>query len=502
MSVFSILIFLWSCALVLAAPQVVFPRLLEERSEDGEMFLRISDDLTLTLQKSSVAAPSLRVISFENGQEFTEFHNGVDIESSLYHDPKKLAAVSLTKQDSGIEVEGVVGPYMRIEPSPTRERSDDGLFAHVLHEIPRTALLDESIYAVTNVSRSDVVERTYNRNRRVPSAVQVEVFIVVDTYHSRKFPSTSKLLRYLCVMMVTANIRFAEARDPAVQLIITGMEKSQNEPYLTNKGGILSGQVMLMDLRAYAEKRKRTYGEPDIVFLVTGRDTYTIKDGKVERNLAGVAYLAGFCTNLFAGYAEDTPGVYNGIHTLTHEIGHLLGASHDGAGDETTDPNRPNSLSCSWELGHLMSYIDKNYLHHYFSGCSLAQIRYTVRLRTMACWMVKAKQVYNVTQDYPGMIINQQAYCQKLYPFEKNVTADLKTPALKSLCKVRCLFMRYTKETWGGRVSWAWRQYQVFRAALEYTTCDADKVCIQGRCVPKPTKGSITTPEGSNKTAQ
>lgn len=163
-----------------------------------------------------------------------------------------------------------------------------------------------------------------------------------------------------------------------------------------------------------------------------------------------------------------------------------LGASHDGTGAETSDPQRPTSLSCSWHTGYLMSYIKKNYLHHVFSGCSLAQMRYTLRRLTVSCWTVKAKKVYNVTRDYPGMVMNITEYCKKSFPFERNVTSDPSTPALKSTCNVRCLFKRFIKVTRMGKEVWEWTLHQSFISALEYTRCAEGKVCIQGRCVTPP----------------
>ncbi|KAH6924349.1 hypothetical protein HPB50_016128 [Hyalomma asiaticum] len=37
----------------------------------------------------------------------------------------------------------------------------------------------------------------------------------------------------------------------------------------------------------------------------------------------GIAYVSGICTRFYVGLGEDAPGVFTGVHTVTHEIGHL-----------------------------------------------------------------------------------------------------------------------------------------------------------------------------------
>ncbi|XP_049274636.1 uncharacterized protein LOC119402510 [Rhipicephalus sanguineus] len=85
--------------------RVVYPRLLEERSSDGGMMVKVHDDLTLNLRKGSVAARELRVLTEENGRLVTRFYNGEDIERNLYEDEKNIASVMVTKTGNGVRME-------------------------------------------------------------------------------------------------------------------------------------------------------------------------------------------------------------------------------------------------------------------------------------------------------------------------------------------------------------------------------------------------------------
>ncbi|KAH8030283.1 hypothetical protein HPB51_006715 [Rhipicephalus microplus] len=95
-------------------PRLVYPRLLEERSADGRMVMHLHDQLTLNLRKASVAARNFRVLEQEDGREVTHF-------------------------------EGVVGPRHRIEPVHTMERSEEGLIAHMIHEIEMKDMHDIAV---------------------------------------------------------------------------------------------------------------------------------------------------------------------------------------------------------------------------------------------------------------------------------------------------------------------------------------------------------------------
>lgn len=451
--------------------------------------MHIKDGLTLRLKKSLVAAPELRVVSFKDGKEVTNTYKGNEIQETIYHDAEKLAAVSLVRSNGRVEVEGVVGPHHRIEPVGSMERSQDGQMAHLLHEIEKADFFDDPSppSRIVSATRRDVLGRKADTKRsKVPDSVLVEIFFVLDSYHHIKFNNESALLRYLCIMIATVNIRLEETRKPTVQLAITGMERSPigREQYLAERGNQINSKKTLANLRNYAYYKKVTYRYPDLVFLLTGRDAYAIIDGKKNVGLAGQAYLCGICTTEFVGLVEDKPGSYSGIHTLAHELGHSLGASHDGSGIDTQDIHRPDSRDCYYNQGYLMSYVDKGDQKYHFSNCSLKQIQYTMRKAGAWCWRASYWRLINATEEYPGMTMNITEYCKRLFPNERNVTAERDGLQLKK-CKVRCQFTRYSYVYRYGHWTTSSETFKAVRDALEYTPCknDTKKVCIQGKCV-------------------
>ncbi|KAH7933971.1 hypothetical protein HPB49_019806 [Dermacentor silvarum] len=201
-------------------PRLVYPRLLEERSADGRMVMHLHDQLTLNLRKASVAARNFRVLEHEDGREVTHFFNGKDIEKDLHEDEKQFATVHVTRRDSGVEVEGVVGPYHRIEPMPEMERSDDGLIPHMIHEIEKKEMVD-------------------------------------------------------------------------------------------------------IEMAPGGKGKRSEYGHPDIAYLMTGNDVYSEQNGKKSMNVLGIGFVGGLCTDFYVALGEDNAGLYTGMHTLTHEAGHV-----------------------------------------------------------------------------------------------------------------------------------------------------------------------------------
>ncbi|KAL1430920.1 hypothetical protein MTO96_014765 [Rhipicephalus appendiculatus] len=128
------------------------------------------------------------------------------------------------------------------------------------------------------------------------------------------------------------------------------------------------------------------YGEPDVVYLMSGRNVFTFYQGKVTDAGLGIGYVCGVCTEYYVALGEDNPGLFNGMHTFTHELAHLLGAKHDGDGPNVAMPGHPGAKNCSWNLGHIMSYINNGPSHHRFSWCTLQQIRYVLSRAGERCW--------------------------------------------------------------------------------------------------------------------
>ncbi|XP_077529816.1 venom metalloproteinase BumaMPs1-like [Haemaphysalis longicornis] len=471
-------------------PRLVYPRLLEERSPEGRMVMRVHDDLTLNLRKASVAAPKLRVLTEEDGVTVTRFYDGADIEKYLYEDEEKIATVHVTSSEHGLEMRGVVGPRHRIAPMLTSERSEGGVVPHIIHEIEEEEMFDKSVNLESKDHKRMITERQNLGSYAGPPVVSVEVFIVTDERHHRYFVRTELALSYLCVLVNSANLRFSATTLPRLRLVLTGMEKIEgrkfdpvsNEEYLFDEGAIKG-------FKLYAVGKRQAFGRPDVVYLLSGRDVITIVEGKYSTRGLGIGYVGGVCTDAYVALGEDKPGLYTGMQTFTHELAHTLGATHDGSDPASNIPGHPSAKSCDWDVGNIMSYKNVGRSHHYFSQCSLLQIQFVLRLRGQTCWAFAGTE-HTLEGVYPGMKVSFQAFCTNVFPDQKNVTVDFVN---KTNCKVRCKYEKYHSYDYYGRTRLYTRVFYMDTDALDYMQCDENMVCIRGDCVDYKPIPRITT---------
>uniref|UniRef100_G3MNC3 Peptidase M12B domain-containing protein n=1 Tax=Amblyomma maculatum TaxID=34609 RepID=G3MNC3_AMBMU len=398
-------------------PRLVYPRLLEERAADGAKLVHVHEGLTLSLLKASVAASTLAVHEFENGKSTVRFIRGKDIDGNLYEDEKHLATVAVRAEYDAFELEGVIGPRHRIAPAPMMERSEEGHLPHLIYEIVENEGAKYDALLPKKDEATLIRERQYNPFQRVPAEVIIELFIISDKIHQKRFDKTERLLGYLCVMVNSANLRYKDTVSPRVKLLLVGLQRSQHEPYFHGDDKYMDDTATIQSLIQYVQLKRREYGYPDAVYLMTGRDMYALDNGVPDTSRKGLAFVTGVCTASMVAIGEDTPGSYNGMHALTHETAHLLGAAHDGDPPMTElAPGHPGALGCPFSQGYIMSYVNNGPNYHRFSSCSIKQIQFVLRLRGLACWQVRSKG-HTLDGYYPGMLVKPIDLCSRLTSF-------------------------------------------------------------------------------------
>ncbi|XP_075531949.1 venom metalloproteinase BumaMPs1-like [Dermacentor variabilis] len=460
-------------------PKLVYPRLLEERSADGRLVLQLHDQLTLNLRKASVAARHFRALEHENGREVTHLFNGEDIERNLHEDETQFATVHVRRKETGVEVEGVVGPYQRIQPVPEMERSDEPLIPHMIYDIEKKEMLDVEM----SVSAKDVttLDERSSSAQGVPAAVTIELFIVSDQPHHKHFNSTLALIEYLCVQTNSVNMRYTDTSNPRVQFLLVGVERDSFSKYRKGYGSYMESSSTLEAFQAYAYSKKYEYGNPDVAYLMTGFEVYSVgADNTKSTSVLGIGYVGGLCTRQFVALGEDTAGLYDGMHTLTHEAAHVLGAAHDQSKPMAWIPKDPGSLDCLWSEGYIMSYVDGGTKHHRFSPCSLKQIRNVVTLRGPGCWKV-SNSGHTKRGKYSGMEVAPNEFCKNVFPSKKNITADMGSPRMRE-CMVKCQYPEIRQVCRYGPCYIYSTIYSSFVHALDYMPCGGDKVCVRGVC--------------------
>uniref|UniRef100_L7LT10 Putative tick salivary metalloprotease n=1 Tax=Rhipicephalus pulchellus TaxID=72859 RepID=L7LT10_RHIPC len=466
-------------------PRLVYPTVLQERSPDGRMVVRVHDDLTLNLRKTSVAARRLRVLKHERSQPVAVFYDGESINKDLYEDEVALATLTVTSNNSAVEMRGILGPDHRIEPVAIREKSYRGTIPHAIHKIEYKEMLDATISQGTHDEDAVLSERTSSGSAVVPAVVKIEVFFVLHISHYYyAFPDEKHALQYLCILANSANLRLSSTYDPQIRLMVSGVELSRGESYVVRRNNSIHDNPTLAKFRDYADGKRSNYGDPDLVYLLIGEDIYTVYKGYFTSAGVGIAYLASVCLSTYVGLGEDEAGLYTGVHTFIHEAAHLLGASHDGSDPTSSVPGHPGSKGCPWDDGFLMSYVNKGSNHEEFSWCSVLQMRHVIRLRGPDCW--KHKDEENMVEHvYPGMVVLMENFCMNLLSDKSNVAFTMAEVFAKT-CEVKCSYKRNSAYRSSTGASSDTETFSNYEEALDHMPCGENKVCIKRVCVKQP----------------
>uniref|UniRef100_A0A224YE99 Reprolysin n=1 Tax=Rhipicephalus zambeziensis TaxID=60191 RepID=A0A224YE99_9ACAR len=458
--------------------RAVYPMIIEERTEDGTVVLHVHDGLSLSLTKAKVATEALRLRSRIDGREIDQIVNGTEIERNLFEDRQKMATVSLIKASDGVRVSGLLSPSERIETAFYDARQASGRIPHIVRNIQRPF----GSRPLSMDRRKDLFIRRCHESY-LPGNITIEVYVVSDVIHNRRF-TEEDLLIYICVFMNSINAIFMSLTCPSVRVALVGLEKSdQSDEY-----GYVYGSENLMNMyslytfKDYVRKRMHKYGNPDVVLLLTGRDVYESVNGGISRDITGIAFEGGVCTDSCVALAEDVPGSFSGITDAAHELGHSLGASHDGTPPNQYIRGHPGSSKCPGQSGYLMTYVDGGHLRYKFSKCNQEEIRYVLSLRGQKCWNINADVFFSVKDVYPGALINPTDFCRRFY--KNNEVYSPREPFVRSHCKMRCCaVLRPNTLTCS------------LHHMLDHTWCDYGKKCFQGVC----TGGENSSPYQSKK---
>ncbi|XP_070392168.1 venom metalloproteinase antarease TserMP_A-like [Dermacentor albipictus] len=473
------------CAVVHAktATTIVYPRMLESRSEDDVKIVKISDDITLTLRKSSVFSEELLIHSTRDGVPIAYHTKGAELEKYLYHDEEQMASVDLSEEDA-ISIEGVLGGNLRIKPVEGMERSEGGQLAHQLYEVsPQNG--DGSPhpdYGVPNISaRAEPESRLiFYTGLRIPVFIRPEVHVVVD-YEiclGLKFRE-KRIARYIAVMANSANLRYRSMVQPRVQLTIVGITVtttlSDESAYMVEISGYKATKNInygpTIDKFKDYVAQKSYFEHSDIVFLLTGKNMSYWDNDVLKHSVGGFAYIAGACTKWKVGMAEERVGSYYGVFVFAHELAHSLGCAHDGDSASSWPSGHIGSADCPYEEGYMMSYKFINPYMYKFSPCCQREVMNIYNRPAYRCLSVKnALKIGIHSNKLPGEVSSRQTYCKLVYRNYNYVEAD--KAYNMSRCIVKCYINR--------------KGDNMLIAAVDGVHCGNKKVCVLGNCTSKP----------------
>ncbi|XP_050048782.1 venom metalloproteinase antarease TserMP_A-like [Dermacentor andersoni] len=444
----------------------VYPSILEERSAEGKLVLRLNDKITLNLEKSSVLADKLLFVTSSEKMNQLEAVDTSAIQKTIYHDTHYQSSVMVREREGTTQVEGIVSHNLRIKPIPTGERSSQGQMLHKIYEVKETDERFANLEPRLQSSyRGDDDYRGSRRGRRNGGGGDEDVFIVElhvvsDRAHQRDFDTNEDLIGYIAVMTNAVNLRYLDMAEPKVRFQLVGLTRRTDPPFAKNVQGTIDTGVTLDGILKYHEDDKIP-GEPDLVFLVTGLDLIKVDNGRVEKGIAGRAFIGAVCSKHGVGVGEDKATAYSGVNTMAHELGHLMGSDHD------TTPR------CPWNEGYLMSYVDGGLKKYRLSPCTEDSIRKVYGRLTKACKsLLTSTNLMENHKEYPGQTVREKYYCRKVVGDKgKGLKVFPMKPADQAKkCKMQCCY-------WKGNMRTCWGA-----AILEHMACTKGKTCKRGAC--------------------
>ncbi|XP_052776661.1 uncharacterized protein LOC128214307 [Mya arenaria] len=338
------------------------------------------------------------------------------------------------------------------------------------------------------------------RKRQTPAGstkIEPELLLFCDNAMVRQFEGdTDELLEYLLHFWHAVNWKFLtislQRQWPQIDLKIREIgvfRDATAQPFIEEnrirQGSRLFSLYDAMDsLQRWLVKYETVLPLHDVAFLQTGNDacrmtshTRRFKDSRFTSDedeeevdgcvagTAGVAYVRGACLsapyfrklayNFGIGEASTS---FNGVIIAAHEVGHLLGAYHDGEAEASP---------CASNSGFIMSYSREDaYKFSRFSPCSISSFQNFLNMDRSGCLKQRAStEIMQFPTSFPGTYMSITEQCRR---FTGGPPCEVGPKQCEHLC------CDDAKGQW---------RYTRSEPAVDGTSCGKRNVCLNGQCI-------------------
>ncbi|XP_052256389.1 A disintegrin and metalloproteinase with thrombospondin motifs 2-like [Dreissena polymorpha] len=329
------------------------------------------------------------------------------------------------------------------------------------------------------------------------SKIEPELLLFCDNAMVQQFEGdTDELLEYLLHFWHAVNWKFLtislQRKWPHIDLKIREIgvfRDATAQPFIEEnrirQGSRLFSLYDAMDsLQRWLVKYETVLPLHDVAFLQTGNDacrmtshTRRFKDSRFTSDddeeevdgcvagTAGVAYVRGACLsapyfrklayNFGIGEASTS---FNGVIIAAHEVGHLLGAYHDGEAEASP---------CASNSGFIMSYSREDaFKFSRFSDCSIQSFQNFLNMDRSGCLKQRASnEIMQFPTSFPGTYMSITEQCRR---FTGGPPCEVGPKQCEHLC------CDDAKGQW---------RYTRSEPAVDGSSCGARNVCLNGQCI-------------------
>lgn len=482
---------------------VTFSKVRRENgpSDDQDYHITVrafEEDITLKLQPTtSPFSRDLRVFQSGRDEAIREIHfDKRDLGSNLkfYTDKKRRASLAVEEDGPSLILEGILNKEYRIT-SKRNLQSRDSREEPATHTVYRRAqehvadkrsCLGRSARSASTFVNSEVKSEGKRQDKVTYTA---EIFLVLDYLTTQYFNADmQQITKYYGVFYNEVQHYYDNLVEPPVKLLVTSIylttdddQETFLDPYPLSDRAEVNKCLDLFGTWLYVHDNE--LGNYDVAMLITGLDIgiyqWTFKFVFIpwpewDSSINGIAYIATACyfdnekkTSYKSGISEDIAGTYVGTGIHAHELGHVLGCTHDSV--EPVIDTQPSSESCPWADGYVMSYDFGSKNKFYFSSCSVSQLKWYLQSNLSSCLL--DQQALSTALPFntplPGQISSLDQQCKDV--FGDNSCYYFNLPGNDVCSKLYCKSMFSPKEDTMG-------------PAFEGSPCGVNMMCLRGVC--------------------